>query len=1067
MNNVKYSIIRGFIEATKDNMDGIESAMLDLKIGLEHGEAGRDILRRLDMIHQDARALGLQSFTRYSSKLLEFLKDHMSASQLTSSLMMDRLFKAMDELREMLKQAGQEYRSRLSGHDEAGVLSGIHTQSNVVPSELSDLTEKLSSHKVSVIPDQTTGQSAHETQAIQHPPFADTELLSETSPIETEVIDAPLEENRQQDRGDLETQLLTEAQQPALQTRIMSEEENPANATQVIEQPMMSFETAVINPQVMPNDDVAMLEQEITIPDEQTLEDNPYIAFVDESFRQLKVIAALLEDVPSTSNLLDTYADIIVALQCLQHSALAAGLVNFIKLGFALEDTVRRYQYRQQIPPSGLMMLLDNARQRLVHLTEDIQQYAREDMPIDDVLAEFTDFKQWDMQQLASIQSQEDTRQVAERWSIFHTQLMNGLAHLTEVFDDTVDVSDALLKEYVYLQVELLLSAAREMHESDMVALFEDWIGELKALGEKYGASALSGLVVEFTDRVHATDLLHEQSADNEPEEQAELYVTLQQAMAQQSSPELLQYQTLNDVFSEMLNEDEMLLDASDEVLEEDTERVGVETVADEEELAGLEDVEHVDEEDDSSGAEVISDPEEEIAVADETYLPAQDQLDEVIEPVVLTWSSSRQIYLNEGKITRVMDRLVELDQVRSGFGDLQKQAAQLKQLLEQELQLQPSEVKPFNRYFQAFDESCSALTRASHRLKESGLMLDMLPMSRVYKRIHRFLHDAGQLIVCPLYLEFDGEDTEFDKNMANGLFNLLVAVILFRLHSLDTLNAESTTVNIKTRLNKQCMEIRLTADLPKIEREWLNVQLDQLSGNHSVSQMDEKSYAAACLQLVLSHAASLSQEQFEFEQDAFIHQAMSIKPDIRLINENDDKSDFCVDIKIPIPKVLLQVLLVKVAGEVLSIPLADIQEISKIHATEISHAGETSVVFRQDQVCRVYNLSSMMGKQEHQTTMDKAKLNMVVVRNGSEYSGVIVDQVLTQEYVVINQLSDKLEHHSWFAGLGVVDSELQSLVVDVPELIRMGQQGQEAYQQIIEEIDKINGKDSKRQEQS
>ena len=73
----------------------------------------------------------------------------------------------------------------------------------------------------------------------------------------------------------------------------------------------------------------------------------------------------------------------------------------------------------------------------------------------------------------------------------------------------------------------------------------------------------------------------------------------------------------------------------------------------------------------------------------------------------------------------------------------------------------------------------------------------------------------------------------------------------------------------------------------------------------------------------------------------------------------------------------------------------------------------------------------------------DEEKMFVVVVSTGTQEVGLVVDELLGQEEVVIKPLADYLRAGSGFGGATILGDGGISLILDIPELVKIAGEDQ------------------------
>ena len=188
------------------------------------------------------------------------------------------------------------------------------------------------------------------------------------------------------------------------------------------------------------------------------------------------------------------------------------------------------------------------------------------------------------------------------------------------------------------------------------------------------------------------------------------------------------------------------------------------------------------------------------------------------------------------------------------------------------------------------------------------------------------------------------------------------------------------------------------------------------------------------------------------------------------------------INISLPLTLAIVQALVVKSREEGFAIPIGDINEVIKFHREDVHQMNDQDVIELRGAVLPLFYLSSLTSKKmphlkaevvevdghiETQLVEDVAgdegrkqelekkvlkskkeakashrednKLNsyVVVVREGKQSLGVVVDDLIGQEEAVIKALTSDFEYHSSIAGATITGDGTVHMILDVPYLIK------------------------------
>ena len=128
-----------------------------------------------------------------------------------------------------------------------------------------------------------------------------------------------------------------------------------------------------------------------------------------------------------------------------------------------------------------------------------------------------------------------------------------------------------------------------------------------------------------------------------------------------------------------------------------------------------------------------------------------------------------------------------------------------------------------------------------------------------------------------------------------------------------------------------------------------------------------------------------------------------------------------------------MHALLVRVGDEVFALPLTSISEVVKVTEEEIATVeGREILVLRETEI-PLLRLADAYGVGESSSAVSKF---VAVVRFGERLAGLVMDQVLRQQEVVIRAVGDRVRGVPGIAGATEVGENQIALVVDVASLI-------------------------------
>jgi len=142
------------------------------------------------------------------------------------------------------------------------------------------------------------------------------------------------------------------------------------------------------------------------------------------------------------------------------------------------------------------------------------------------------------------------------------------------------------------------------------------------------------------------------------------------------------------------------------------------------------------------------------------------------------------------------------------------------------------------------------------------------------------------------------------------------------------------------------------------------------------------------------------------------------------------------IRIRLPLTLAILDGQLVRVGKEVYIISLLAIVETIQVARERVNTlAGRTEVFRLRDEYLPVVKLCDQFGVEPDSRSAEDGLL--VVVEADGKRAGVLVDDLLAQQQVVIKSLESNFKSVSGIAGATILGDGTVALIIDVPGLIR------------------------------
>ncbi|PTW55054.1 two-component system chemotaxis sensor kinase CheA [Breoghania corrubedonensis] len=341
----------------------------------------------------------------------------------------------------------------------------------------------------------------------------------------------------------------------------------------------------------------------------------------------------------------------------------------------------------------------------------------------------------------------------------------------------------------------------------------------------------------------------------------------------------------------------------------------------------------------------------------------------------------------------------------------------------------------------QGFDE-IATLTR---ELQECVMAIRMQPVKSVFARMPRMVRDISAKLGKKVRLVTAGEQTEVDKTVIEELADPLTHMIRNAVdHGIEPPEVrladgkpEQGTVRLTASHAGGNIRIELTDDGAGISREKLfakAVEKGLIAPDAKISdeEIDDLIFAPG-----FSTAAAVSDVSGRgVGMDVVRRNIVNLGGRIAMRSEAGKGTRFTLSI--PLTLAVLDGMLVAVGREKYILPLTSIVESFKpdpAHVRALTGGGE--VVFIRGEYIRLIHLSRIFGVSEAIPNAWDGLVVLVESTNNNKI-GIVVDELIGQQQVVIKSLHDNFEPIPGISGATILGDGRVSLILDVEQLRRM-----------------------------
>jgi two-component system, chemotaxis family, sensor kinase CheA len=327
--------------------------------------------------------------------------------------------------------------------------------------------------------------------------------------------------------------------------------------------------------------------------------------------------------------------------------------------------------------------------------------------------------------------------------------------------------------------------------------------------------------------------------------------------------------------------------------------------------------------------------------------------------------------------------------------------------------------------------------------LQMTAMKTRMQPIKKVFGRFPRVVRDLARSLNKEIELELVGEDTDLDKNLVEALSDPLVHLVRNSCDHGVELPAEREAAG-KPRAGR----LRLTAAqigdqiVLTIEDDGKGMNAEVLRAKSVEKGLLDEDAAARlsereCFELIFLPGFS-TKDQISDVSGRGVGMDV-VKTRIAQLNgaiEIDSKigTGTTIQIRVPLTLAIMPTLMVMLGNQVFALPLVSVKEIidfKREYAQDIS--GKKTLVVRERAIPLFY-MSRWLVSGVNDYLVDKG--HVVVVGVGNQTVGLLVDDLIGQEEVVVKPLGIMLHGTKGLSGATITGNGRIALILDLPELI-------------------------------
>ena len=339
-------------------------------------------------------------------------------------------------------------------------------------------------------------------------------------------------------------------------------------------------------------------------------------------------------------------------------------------------------------------------------------------------------------------------------------------------------------------------------------------------------------------------------------------------------------------------------------------------------------------------------------------------------------------------------------------------------------------------------DSDIDEFTKLAHHLQDEITAARMVPIGNLYTRLTRTVRDAANATGKLVELSLEGADTELDNNIIQHVSDPLIHLVRNAVaHGVEDRYArqragksEKGRVSVRAYHRGNHIFIEVDDDGRGIDYESARRRVVEMGAMSSVAadELTERELREFLFRPGFTTASSMTKLAGRgVGLDVVRANVHALNGEIEVRSEPGKGA--CFTVKVPLTLIISQALFVRCGSSVFALPLAVVEEIRRLKPAEIEDVGGKLLTKVRDVVTEVVRLDLQLALPPLEPL--NGYFHMVIVKVAGKQVGVVVEEVLGKDEIVIKNLGDYLRGVKLFPGTTIAPDGSLILLIDLNRL--------------------------------
>ncbi len=354
------------------------------------------------------------------------------------------------------------------------------------------------------------------------------------------------------------------------------------------------------------------------------------------------------------------------------------------------------------------------------------------------------------------------------------------------------------------------------------------------------------------------------------------------------------------------------------------------------------------------------------------------------------------------------------------------------------------------NKSFISFEEFLSkielantTLGRLTTGIQQGILKTRLVPLSSVFNRYNRLVRDLSKSLNKDINFIIEGAETEVDKIIVEVIGDPIVHIIRNSLdHGIETPEIRQDkgkpsqgTLKLKAYYEGEQVIIEISDDGKGINAEFIKKKAieKKLITPEQAAEMSKQEAQKLIFKAGFSTAETVTNLSGRGVGMDVVQDVLT-KLKGRIEVNSDVDTGTTVKLRLPLTMAIINVLSIKVGGDIIAIPLSSIKETISLKYENIRYVSGKEVFNLRGDIVPIVRLGNVLNSPDYNDSREN--FFVVIVGLGADEIGLIVDELVQQQQVVIKNLGTLFKKVKFISGATIMGDGSVCLILDIEQIL-------------------------------